>query len=153
LLLLALIVVGLAVSRLSRRLPRLRAVGERIANTRALSWVRRRYARQVRWLRARLDPSSPRGFPLTFTLAIGAFAAWSFGGLTQDVLGHDEAALIDPRVTRWVAAHRTGWLTASMKTVTWLGSTALIVPVIVLMALALLIRRRKWAPVAKLVAA
>lgn len=157
LLLLALIVLGLVLSRALRRLRKdsasLRAVGKRVAGVRLVSWARRRYPRQVAWARARLDSTSPRGFALTFTLAVGAFAAWSFGGLTQDVVGHDEAALSDPRVTAWVVAHRTDWLTAVMKSVTWLGSNAVIVPGLVLVAGLFLVRRRDWRPGAKLAAA
>jgi membrane protein DedA with SNARE-associated domain/membrane-associated phospholipid phosphatase len=153
LLLLALIVMGLVASRASRRLPSIRALADRVANTRVLSRIRGRYSRQVAWVRARLDPARPRGFALTFTIAVGALAAWAFAGLTQDVLGHDEVALLDPRVTRWIVAHRAGWLTVCMKTVTWLGSDAVIVPVLVLVGLALLVRRRDWIAGARLAAA
>jgi len=84
---------------------------------------------------------------------LGALAAWSFGGLTQDVVGHDEAALLDPRVTTWVAAHRTSWLTGAMKAATWLGSIALIVPTLLLLAGFFLARRHDWRPCAKLAVA
>jgi membrane protein DedA with SNARE-associated domain/membrane-associated phospholipid phosphatase len=157
LLLLILIVAGLALSRLFRRLrersPGLGAVGERVAGTRPLSWIRRRFPRQVAWARARLAPASPRGFPLIFTLAVGTLAAWSFGGLTQDVVGRDDMALLDPRVTRWVVDHRTGWLTTLSRNVTWLGSSAVIVPALVLVAGFFLLRRHDWRPGAKLAAA
>src|SRR5438128_9448057 len=146
LLLLALVVLGLIASWVLRRVrgrsAGLRAFGNRVANLRVLVWVRRRYPRQIAWLRARIDSSSPRGFALTFTLAIGAMTAWIFGGLTQDVLGHDEMALVDPKALRWVVVHRAGWLTGVMKSVTWLGSTAVIVPVMVLVGAYYLARRR-----------
>jgi membrane-associated phospholipid phosphatase len=154
LLLLVLIVLGLIVSRVLRHLrersERLRALGDRVANLRFFAWVRRRFPRQVAWIRARLDPSSPQGFALTFTIAVGLMAAWLFGGLTQDVVGHDEAALFDPRVLRWVVAHRTAWLTAVMNTVTWLGSNAVIVPFLVIVGTFLIVRRRDWRPAATL---
>src|SRR5437016_3371518 len=154
LLLLALVVLGLIASWVLRRVrgrsAGLRAFGNRVANLRVLVWVRRRYPRQIAWLRARIDSSSPRGFALTFTLAIGAMTAWIFGGLTQDVLGHDEMALVDPKALRWVVVHRAGWLTGVMKSVTWLGSTAVIVPVMVLVGAYYLARRRDWRPAAKL---
>ena len=157
LLLLALIVVGLVLSRTFRRLrersPGLRELEEQVARTPQFSWVRHRFPRQVAWARGRLDPASARGFPLTFTLALGALAAWSFGGLTQDVVGHDEAALLDPRVTTWVVAHRTSWLTGAMKAATWLGSIALIVPAVLLLAGFSLARRHDWRPCAKLAVA
>jgi undecaprenyl-diphosphatase len=155
--LLAFIVVGLVLSRLLRRLGErsapLRTLGDRLAATSPLAWVRRRFSRQVAWCRRRLDASEPRGFWLTFTVAVGALASWAFAGLTQDVLGHDETALSDPRVETWVLAHRTGWLTSVMKTVTWLGSTAVIVPLLLFIAVVLIARRRDWRSPALLTAA
>jgi membrane-associated phospholipid phosphatase len=86
-------------------------------------------------------------------LVVAALAAWIFGGLTQDVVGHDEMALIDPRVLHWVVDHRTSWLTLVMKTATWLGSSVLIVPLVVLVGAFLLIVRRDWRPAAQLAVA
>ena len=125
LVLLGLIVAGLIAARLARhfaaRSPGLKAIGDRVAATPPLAWARRRFPAQVAWGRRRLDPRSPRGFWLTFTVAAGALAAWAFGGLTQDVIGHDDTALADPHVTAWVIAHRTGWLTSALSVLTWLG--------------------------------
>jgi undecaprenyl-diphosphatase len=155
--LLALIVLGLAASRLLRRLPsgsrRLTAIGDRLAATKPLAWFRRRFPRTVSWGRRRLDPSSPRGFWRTFTVAAFALAAWSFGGITQDVVAHEEIVLKDPRVTAWVVAHRTPWLTGAMKVVTWLGSMAVIIPVGLVVGLLLLWRARRWQPLSLLTAA
>src|SRR6266568_1395449 len=142
--LLALIVAGLAISRLLRRFagrPRLRAFGDRLAAAPVLAWIRRRFPRQVAWARGRLAAGDPRGFRLTFTIAAGALAAWVFGAITQDVIAREETALRDPHVAAWVAAHRAGWLTAIAKAVTWLGSDAVIVPLLVLAA-ALLVAAR-----------
>jgi hypothetical protein len=80
-------------------------------------------------------------------------AVWIFAGLTQDVVAHDEAALLDPRMLHWVLARRTAWLTTVMKTVTWLGSNAVIVPVVLLVGAFYLLRRRDWRPGAKLAVA
>lgn len=146
--LLALIVVGLVASRLVRRYadrPRLRAAGDRLAATRPLAWIRRRYPRQVAWSRRRLAASDPRGFWLTFTVAAGTLAGWAFGAITQDVIAPDETALRDPRVAAWMAAHRTGWLTATAKAAAWSGSAVLIV-VLVAVAVAVLAARRQWPP-------
>jgi undecaprenyl-diphosphatase len=107
----------------------------------------------VRWARDRLDASNPRGFWLTFTVAAGALAGWAFGGLTQDVVGHDEAALLDPHVSAWVFSHRTDWLTSVMQVVTWLGSMAVIIPLLVVVAVLLVVRRRDWRPALLLVSA
>lgn len=157
LILLGVIVAGLVASRLLRRLaarsPGLKAAGDRLAATPPLDWVRRRFPAQVAWGRRRLEARSPRGFWLTFTIAAGALAAWAFGGLTQDVVGHDDAALADPHTTAWVIAHRTEWLTSTLKVLTWLGSTAFIIPAGLATGLYFVIRRRDWRPLALLTAA
>src|SRR6266567_1594672 len=157
LVLLGLIVAGLIASRLLRRFaarsPGLKAVGDRVAATPPLAWVRRRFPAQVAWGRRRLDPRSPQGFWLTFTVAAGALAAWAFGGLTQDVIGHDDTILADPHVTAWVIAHRTGWLTSALQVLSWLGSSAFIIPLGLAVGLYFVIRRRTWRPLALLAAA
>ena len=157
LVLLGVIVAGLIGSRLVRhfaaRSPGLEAVGDRLAAAPPLAWVRRRFPAQVAWGRRRLDARSPQGFWLTFTVAAGALAAWAFGGLTQDVTGHDDVALADPHVTAWVIAHRTGWLTSALQVLTWLGSTAVIIPAGLAIGLYFVIRRRAWRPLALLAAA
>ncbi len=53
-------------------------------------------------------------------------------------------ALFDPRAEQWIVAVRTAWLTDAIKSVTWLGSTAVIVPALVLMAAVLVMRGRDW---------
>jgi undecaprenyl-diphosphatase len=157
LILLGLIVAGLIAARLLRhfaaRSPGLKAVGDRVAATRPLAWARHRFPAQVAWGRRRLDARSPRGFWLTFTVAAGALAAWAFGGLTQDVTGHDDTALADPHVTAWVIAHRTGWATSALQVLTWLGSTAVIIPAALAVGLYFVLRRRDWRPLALLAAA
>jgi membrane protein DedA with SNARE-associated domain/membrane-associated phospholipid phosphatase len=154
--LLGVVVVGLIASAVLRRLaarsPGLRALGDRLAATPPLALLRRRFPSQVAWSRRRLDLRSPRGFWLTFTIAVGALAAWAFGGLTQDVVAHDDVALADPHWTAWVLAHRTGWLTDFMKVATWLGSTAVIVPAALIVGGFFVLRHRRWQPSALLVA-
>lgn len=142
--LLALIVVGLAVSRLVRRYagwPRLRAAGDRLAATPALAWIRRRYPRQVAWLRRRLQAGDPRGFWLTFTVAVGSLAGWTFGAITQDIVAHEEIVLRDPEVAAWIAAHRVSWLTAIVRATAWLGS-AIVLVVLVTAVIVILAARR-----------
>ena len=145
--LLALIVIGLLTSRLVRRFagrPQLRAMSDRLAAAPPLAWAGHRFPRQLAWARARLAADDPRGFWLTFTIAAGALAAWAFGGITQDVVAHEETALRDPHVAAWVTAHRTGWLTAVAKAVTWLGSDIVIIALLGLAAAVLVTTRRDW---------
>lgn len=148
LVLLALIVVGLVASRLVRRrgerASHLQALGDRLAQTRPLAWVRGRFPRQIRWAWHRLDARNPSGFWLTLTIAVGVFSTWGFVVLTQDVISNEEAVLFDPRVEGFVVAHRVAWLSSAMKVLTWLGSTAVIVPVLLVVAGVLIARRRDW---------
>ncbi len=145
--LLALIMVGLALRlaarATSRRADRLHIVGDRFAATAPAAWARRCFPNQVAWLRRRTDPAAPAGLPLTVTFAAAALLAWLFGGLTQDVIAGEGAARFDTRVHAFVVAHRTGWLTAVMRNVTWLGSGWVLIPVLVATTLILLRRRTR----------
>jgi undecaprenyl-diphosphatase len=157
LVLLLLIVLVLIFTRVLRRLrkhaPDVRSMGDQVASMPPIAWVRRRFPRQVAWMRARVDPTNPRGFALSFAVAVGATAAWIFGGVTQDILYHDDTALLDPRVLNWILAHRTDWATNVMRSVTWLGSAVLIVPVLLVVGGVYLLRRGDWRPLGLLMAA
>jgi hypothetical protein len=98
-------------------------------------------------------PQDSRGFWLTFTASVGALAALAFGAVTQDVAGHDGMAVHDPHVTAWMVAHRAEWLTGVLRVVTWLGSTAVIIPLGVIAGGFFVLRRRRWQPLALLAAA
>jgi membrane-associated phospholipid phosphatase len=117
-----------------------------------LAWVRRQFPRQMAGGRRYLAPRTPRGFWLTFTASAGALAALAFGAVTQDVAGHDGMAVHDPRVTAWMVAHRAGWLTSILRVITWLGSTAVIIPLGVIAGVFFVLRRRRWQPLALLAA-
>src|SRR5438445_4192118 len=147
------LLVGWLIRVLRQRSAALRTFGDRLAAMPPAALVRTLFPRQLAWLRRRLDPSAPTGFPLTFTVAVGALAGWWFGVLTQDVVSNDDSVLRDPKVLSWVVAHRTEWLTVVVKTVTWLGSTAVLYPLCVVIGAYLWIRLRDWKPSATLVAA
>jgi membrane protein DedA with SNARE-associated domain/membrane-associated phospholipid phosphatase len=105
-----------------------------------------RFPRQAAWVAHRVDPRSRAGLPLTCAVAIAVAATWSFLGITQDVVAHEELALFDPRVHAWVLAHRMGWLTVAMRVLTWLGSNAVVGPVAIVGAIAIGRSRRSWRP-------
>jgi membrane-associated phospholipid phosphatase len=107
----------------------------------------------VAWGRRRLDRGTPRGLELTVTASVAVLAALAFGGLAWDVVGHHGLALSDPRVTAWVVAHRTGWLTGVFRVVTWLASIVVIVPVALITGLFFVLRRHQWWPPVLLAAA
>ena len=101
----------------------------------------------------RVAPGTPRRLRLTATVPAGALATVASGAVTRDVAGHDGTAGHDPHVTAWLAAHRTGWLTSDLGVATWLGSTAVIVPLGVIAGGFFVPQRRRWQPLALLAAA
>jgi membrane-associated phospholipid phosphatase len=115
----------------------------RPAASRRSKRLRARFPRLVPWLQARLA-CDPRGFWLTFTVSIGALAAWGFLGTALSVANHDELALFDSAVARWFAAHRVGWITDAAQTATWLGSTIVIVGLLAVAVVFFAVRRRDW---------
>jgi membrane protein DedA with SNARE-associated domain/membrane-associated phospholipid phosphatase len=152
--LLVLVLVGLVAGRVLRnvrehdeRLP------DRLARIAPIAWARRRFPRQSAWLAHRIDTNSPRGFLLSVVVVTGAVCTWIFLGLTQDVIAHEEAVLSDPRVTRFVVDHRVAWATTLMRGVTWLGSNAVLIPLVAVLGGYLLLRRRDWQAGALLVSA
>ena len=150
---LALIVLGVAVKLTGRfthrHAGRLRVLADRLAGTAPAAFLRHRFPAQLAWLRRRLDPDIRDGLPLTGALISAGLLAWLFAGLTQDVLAGEEAALLDPRWHAIVVAHRAGWLTLIMRGVTWLGSSYVLVPVLVA-ATVVLLRRQPWRPARRL---
>jgi undecaprenyl-diphosphatase len=114
--------------------------------------TRHRFPRATAWVLARLEPTRSTGLALSIAVAAAVAAAWTFAGITQDVVGHDELALLDPRVHTWVLGHRTDVLTGFFRLVTWLGATAVTVPVLAVVGGTLARRRRTWAPVLDIVA-
>jgi undecaprenyl-diphosphatase len=84
-------------------------------------------------------------------MAVAVAATWTFLGISQDVLTHEELALLDPRIHAWVLAHRTAALTGFFRIVTWLGASVVTIPVLAVTGGVLARRRRSWAPVLDIV--
>jgi membrane protein DedA with SNARE-associated domain/membrane-associated phospholipid phosphatase len=145
LILLALVVLGLVLARILRNVREHGApLDDVLARIRPIAWLRQSFPTASAWLAARIDTSSPRGFALSLVVAVGAFSAWLFGGLTQDVIAHEEAVRYDPGILRFAVSHREGWLTGAMKGATWLGSDGLLIPIVAAVALWLILRRHSW---------
>ena len=155
--LLVLIVVAFLVVRLARRTrkdpERAREREQRILASRPVAWFRRRLPRPSAWLGRRFDPASPMGLRLTTVAAVGAFCAYAFVALTQDVAEHTEVTHLDPGVERFFVGHRAATVTALMRSVTWLGSSVVIAPLVVIVGGWILVRARNWRPGASLFAA
>ena len=110
-----------------------------------LSRLRARYERQIRFLVRRFDPGAALGLSLTASLAAVVVVGWAFGIVVQDVIVGDGSIGFDRPVLGWLARHREPWLTVVMKTVTELGSSLVLVPLIGL-AFILLVGRRRRTP-------
>ncbi|GAA1977374.1 hypothetical protein GCM10009798_43230 [Nocardioides panacihumi] len=104
--------------------------------------LERRFPRSTRWLTQRLDPRVRSGLPATIAAVVLAAATWTFLGITQDVSAGEGLTRTDPGVHTWVLAHRTQALDTFFRLTTHLGSTIVLVPVLVVVA-ALLTRRRR----------
>lgn len=110
----------------------------------------RRYRGQLAAVGNRFRPGNALGLALTIQLAVLAVAGWAFGSLLQDVIDRDGAFRIDLPVVRYLAEHRTAWLTTTMRDVTWLGSAVVLVPLVVIVSIWSRTRIRSWAGFAPL---
>jgi undecaprenyl-diphosphatase len=117
------------------------------------SRLRARYRRQLDFVVRRLRPGQALGLALTIQLLILGLLGWAFGAVVQDVVAGDGLFHIDRPVTEYVVSHRTPWLTAAMRVVTVLGSTAVLIPMIVVVGLLAYRRGKGWRPLALLAAA
>lgn len=115
--------------------------------------LRARYRSQLAFVGRRLTPGGAHGLALTVQLLVLALGGWLFAGVLQDVIGRDDLARFDLPVTRYVVAHRTTWLTSAIQTLTWLGSSTVLVPILVAAGIAWRIRRHTWSPLVFLGAA
>jgi membrane protein DedA with SNARE-associated domain/membrane-associated phospholipid phosphatase len=134
LLVIIVLLIGVMCYALARRMAgdptRIRRIAHRVASTRPAAWAARRFPTQLVWTRRRLDPACPTGLALTCALTLAAISTWIFAGLTQDVLAHDPITHLDRQLQIWVLRHRVGPVTTVMETVTWLGSTLTLVPLL-----------------------
>jgi undecaprenyl-diphosphatase len=85
-------------------------------------------------------------------LAVLIAVGWALGAFVHDVLGNGATSL-DGTVARYVGEHRTPWLTSVLRTVTWLGSTAITIPVSAVAGLLMRRRTGRWSPMAQLAVA
>ncbi len=77
-------------------------------------------------------------FAVAFTLTV------VLGFLLERVWASDGSTAFDSEVTRWLVNHRTPAWTDAMRILTWLGSSAVVIPLVIVVAVALLIGRQRW---------
>jgi undecaprenyl-diphosphatase len=73
-------------------------------------------------------------FTLTVVLGFLLELGWASDGSTD----------FDSQITSWFLDHRTPTWTDAMRIVTWLGSSAVVIPLAIMVVVALFIRRRRW---------
>jgi undecaprenyl-diphosphatase len=105
-----------------------RARWDRFLERPRIARLRARRRRQIDWLVARFDPSERFGLFVTAGLILIVLVAWAFGSVMQDVVAHDELALIDRPILAYIVRHRVPGLTAAMKVVTFFGGNVFIIP-------------------------
>jgi undecaprenyl-diphosphatase len=149
----AVAVLVLAVRWLIRHPQRVRALADRQLQRPLIARLRERYRRQLGFLARRLRPGGALGLSLTATVAALVAAAWAFGAVLQDVLARDELELVDQPVAWFFVRHREAWLTHLMQDASNLGSTRLLLPLVLLVGLGWWLRRRTWRPLGLLAAA
>lgn len=88
---------------------------------------RARFKRQIDFVERRLDPGGQFGLYLTLGLLVGVIGAYAFGAVLQDVVAHDELALVDRPITLWLVHHRSAWLDQTMEVVTFFGSAPFVI--------------------------
>ncbi|MDQ6725552.1 MAG: bifunctional DedA family/phosphatase PAP2 family protein [Actinomycetota bacterium] len=153
LLLLLVVVVGgtvLLARRIARDPARLHRMADRVAN---LSWptaVRTRCRRQLDFLLRRFRPRAALGLSLTVSLGLLAVTGWIFGLVVQDVLSGDSFNPLDRPVLDFLVAHREPWLTTFATVASALGSSTVLVPLLVVVALSCRWRAGTWRPAALL---
>ncbi len=111
-----------------------------------LQAFRDRHRAALGFLLRRLRPEGAAGVFLTAGLVALAGSAIAFGGVLQDVLGHDELARFDGPVLSFIASHRVGWLTTAMRSISPLGSGPVISLVVVGGGFALRRFKHRWEP-------
>ena len=103
-------------------------------------------------MRRHMDGGTPRSGPF-IPVAVGGmicvviclFLAW--------MLVAAEPTRLDAALLRFVAEHRTRWLTKTMQVVTWLGSRWILGPLVIVVGGIFVLGRRDWRPGSRLVAA
>jgi membrane-associated phospholipid phosphatase len=77
-------------------------------------------------------------FAVAFTLTL------ALGFALELVWASDGSTTFDSDITRWFVDHRSPAWTDAMRIVTWLGSSAVVIPLAVLVGVALFIASRRW---------
>ena len=101
----------------------------------------RRFARQIRFLQARLSPEGYLGLHLTIGLLIILAAGWWFGDIAEDMSRDAATRLLDDSVTSWFQEHATPFLTKGSRIATFFGSVIFLTSAAAVLALVFATRK------------
>ncbi len=104
----------------------------------------RHFAREIRFVKARLSPEGYLGLHLTVGLLVILAAGWWFGDIAEDVSRNAATRILDVRVASWFHQQATPALTHIARIVTFFGSVWFIAAASVCTALILLVRRSRY---------
>jgi membrane-associated phospholipid phosphatase len=103
--------------------------------------IPRRFARQIRFLQARLSPEGYLGLHLTVGLLLILAAGWWFGDIAEDMSRDAATRLLDDGTTSWFQGHATPFLTRISRIVTFFGSVGFLTAASAVLALIFAMRR------------
>lgn len=115
-----------AVVWVARRQDRLRHRWRAFTSHPRVAALGSRFERPLRFLRNRLTPGGYLGLHLTVGALIILAGVWVFVEIADEVLENETMVEIDHRVSDWMQAHQTPWVTRVAQWVTDLGSAAFI---------------------------
>ncbi|MEY2519240.1 MAG: hypothetical protein QOF24_999 [Verrucomicrobiota bacterium] len=101
----------------------------------------RKFARQIRFLKARLSPEGWLGLHLTIGLLVILITGWWFGDIAEDMSRDAATRLLDERVSSWFHEHATPALTHIARFVTFFGSVSFVAAASICAAIVLTVRR------------
>lgn len=107
----------------------------------------RRHPRVAPLVDARLSTERWTGLPLTLAIAAAGGTGWLFGGILEDVAGHEELAQEDPHWHEFLVDHRLAALSDLSRLLTYLASTPVAYLVLVIAVVLVVWRERYWGAV------
>ncbi|MGH3939368.1 MAG: phosphatase PAP2 family protein [Pseudonocardiaceae bacterium] len=125
---------------------RMLAPVHRLRTRSAVARLEHRYARQLRFLAERMRPKSSAALILMAALGAVALLVGTLTEITEDVVTGDELVRVDSPVFNYFVENREPWLTTTMGLITHLGSTVVLVPMLLAVGLVARRRRHTWAP-------
>lgn len=114
--------------------------------------LRRRFERQIGFLRARLSAEGLFGLHLTIGGVAIIAGAWLFGGVAEDLITGDPLTVFDVVVSDWFKGHATPSFTVWMARVSDLASPSAVLGFCVVGSIVLLWKRQWYALLALMLA-